>query len=116
MYGTGAIWIDDHDRVAFGHDPLTTHTIKYPKYLKNIAVELYEVIDAIPDEPKGVGAVVRVVDLCHPERNMEAVKTWLEAPWIWVSNDVGSTWDSITRCVLSLDYDYIEVLREGVYL
>ena len=116
-WGNGPSFASDGlPRVSFKNDSAASHIVKYPEYGEDTTVELYEVIDAIPDEPKGVGAVVRVVDLCHPERNMEAVKTWLEAPWIWVSNDVGSTWDSITRCVLSLDYDYIEVLREGVYL
>ena len=108
--------LDGYIRVAFKNDPATSHVIKYPERAKGVTVELYEVIDAIPDEPKGVGAVVRVVNLAHPDQTREAVKMGREFSWVWSDNAFITTWDSITSRVLSLGYDYIEVLSEGVEL
>lgn len=106
----------DYVRVAFRNDPASSHVIRYPSYAKGVAVELYEVIDAIPEEPKGVGAVVRVVNLAHPDQTREAVKMGREFSWVWSDNAFITTWDSITSRVLSSDYDYIEVLSKGVEL
>lgn len=106
----------DYDRVAFSNDPATSHIAKYPEYSKGTTVELYEVIDATPDEPKGVGAVVRVVNLTYPDRVMEAVKIGQEGLWVWEGTDCVLMWESISECVLSQGYDYIKVLSEGVEL
>lgn len=106
----------DLPRVSFWGTPNTTHIIEYPSYETDTTVELYEVIDAIPDEPKGVGAVVRVVNLNHPDRTMEAVKTGQDGSWVWESTDWGMMWESISDCVLSQNYDYIKVLSKGVEL
>lgn len=106
----------DYVRVALKNDPATSHVIRYPSYAKGETVELYEVIDAIPEEPKGVGAVVRVVNLTHPNRALEAVKTGQDGSWVWEGTDAVMFWDFITRCVLSQGYDYIKVLSKGVEL
>lgn len=106
----------DYGRVTLKGDASTSHIAKYPSYAKGTIVELYEVIDAIPDEPKGVGAVVRVVNLTYPDRSLEAVKIGQDGSWVWESNDAVMFWDFITRCVLSLSYDYIKVLSKGVEL
>lgn len=108
--------MDGYDRVAFRNDASASHVIKYPSYAKGATVELYEVIDAIPDEPKGVGAVVRVVNLTYPDRALEAVKIGQEGSWVWESTDAVMFWDFITETVLSQGYDYIKVLSEGVEL
>lgn len=108
--------IDDYVRVAFSNDPATSHVIKYPSYAKDTTVELYAVLDAIPDEPKGVGAVVRVVNLTYPDRALEAVKIGQDGSWVWESTDAVMFWDFITECVLSQGYDYIKVLSKGVEL
>ena len=107
--------MDGYDRVVFRDDLAVPHIVKYP-YSTGTAVELYEVIDAIPEEPKGVGAVVRVVNLDHPHRTLEAVKTGPEGSWVLVGAMLGGSWDSLTECVLSQGYDYIKVLSEGVEL
>ena len=103
-------------RVAFRNDSATSHVIKYPECMESATVELYEVIDAIPEEPKGVGAVVRVVNLTHPDENLWAVKTGPENSGAWIRNGVGMSWESLTECVLLQGYDYIKVLRRGVEL
>ena len=106
----------DLPRVSFWDAPNTSPIIAYPEHSKGTTVELYEVIDAIPDEPKGVGAVVRVVNLTHPDRNMVAVKTGYEGLWAWVGAYPALSWESITGCVISQGYDYIKVLSKGVEL
>ena len=106
----------DYVRVALKNDPAMSHVIRYPSYAKVETVELYEVIDAIPDEPKGVGAVVRVVDLTRPDRNMVAAKTGRDGSWVWEGTDAVVAWESIMRCVISHGYDYIKVLSKGVEL
>lgn len=116
-WGNGPSFATDGlPRVAFRNDSATSHVIKYPECMESATVELYEVIDAIPDEPKGVGAVVRVVHLTRPYRTMEAVKTGYEGLWAWVGAYPALSWESLTECVLSLSYDYIEVLSKGVEL
>ena len=107
---------DGLPRVAFRNDSATSHIVKYPEYENGTTVELYEVIDAIPEEPKGVGAVVRVVHFAHSHRTMEAVKTGYEGLWSWVGAYPALSWDDISECVLSHGYDYIKVLSEGVEL
>ena len=106
----------DYVRVALKNDPAMSHVIRYPSYATGTTVELYEVIDAIPDEPKGVGAVVRVVNLTYPDRALEAVKIGQDGSWVWESTDAVMFWDFITECVLSQGYDYIKVLSKGVEL
>ena len=112
----GGFALDDYGRVSFKNDPATAHVVKCPEYAKDTTVELYEVIDAIPDEPKGVGAVVRVVNPTYPDRSLEAVKTGQDGSWVWEGTDAVMFWDFITRCVLSQGYDYIKVLSKGVEL
>lgn len=104
-----------YDTVTFRDDPSMTHIVKYPAF-DDKTVELYEVIDAIPDEPKGVGAVVRIVDCTRPGRTMEAVKTGRKTSRAWVGKVAVMSWEEIMSCVLSRGYDYIEVLSEGVEL
>lgn len=115
-YLEGNFVLYDYQKVAFRSDQSTSHVIKYPSYAKEVTIELYEVIDALPDEPKGVGAVVRVVDLTHPDRNMVAVKTGQDGSWVWEGTDAMVTWESIMRCVISHGYGYIKVLSKGVEL
>ena len=107
--------IPGHGRVTFRGDPTIPHVIKYHDNVK-VMTELYEVIDAIPEEPKGVGAVVRIVNLTHPDRDLVAVKAGPETSGVWIGNGVGVSWESISECVLSQGYDYIKVLSEGVEL
>lgn len=117
LWGNGPSYATDGlPRVAFRNDSATSHIVKYPEYEKGTTVELYEVIDAIPDEPKGVGAVVHLVNLTYPDRTMVAVKTDREGSWVWESTDAVMFWDFITECVLSQGYDYIKVLSKGVEL
>lgn len=116
QFGSFARLYSDLPRVSFWGTPNTSHIITYPEYSKDTTVELYEVIDAIPEEPKGAGAVVRVVNLTHPDRNMVAVKTGQEGFWVWEGTDGEMMWDAITRVVLSQNYDYIRVLSKGVEL
>lgn len=112
----GGVELDNYDRVIFKHAPSSSHILQRADYAKDTTVELYEVIEAIPDEPKGVGAVVRVVNLDHPDKTMEAVKIGQDGSWVWEGTDGVVTWDSITERVLSHGYGYIKVLSEGVEL
>ena len=114
--GRTSFVLSDYDKVTFKHDSSTSHIARLPEYVEDTTVELYEVIDIIPDEPKGVGAVVRVVNLAHPDQTREAVKMGREFSWVWSDNAFITTWDSITSRVLSSDYDYIKVLSKGVEL
>lgn len=115
-FGDTSFVLADYDKVTFKHDRSTSHVAKCPAYVVDTTIELYEVIDTIPDEPTGVGSVVRVVNLAHPDQTREAVKMGREFSWVWSDNAFITTWDSITSRVLSSDYDYIEVLREGIEL
>ena len=115
-FGSHIRFNSEPPRAYFWGSPNTPHIIAYPEYLKDTTVELYEVIDALPDEPTGVGSVVRVVNLAHPDQTREAVKMGREFSWVWSDNAFITTWDSITSHVLSLNYDCIEVLSEGVEL
>lgn len=107
--------IPSNGTVTFENDPATPHVIQY-HYNPKVSTELYEVIEAIPEEPKGVGAVVRVVNFAHSHRTMEAVKTGYEGLWAWVGAHPALSWEELAECVLSGSYDYIEVLSEGVEL
>lgn len=111
--------LSDYVRVSFLNDTSSSHVIKYPDYSKS-SVELYEVIDAIPDEPKGVGAVVSVSSLDWPHLSRYAVKTSTNWVWTWSLTWSGErqefNWDSISSMVLDGQYDYIKVLSEGVEL
>ena len=116
-WGNGPSFASDGlPRVSFKNDSAASHIVKYPEYGEDTTVELYEVIDAIPDEPKGVGAVVRVVNLTYPDRSLEAVKIGQDGSWVWEGTDAAIFWDSISGCVLSQGYDYIKVLSKGVEL
>ena len=115
-FGSHIRFNSEPPRAYFWGSPNTPHIIAYPEYLKDTTVELYEVIDAIPDEPKGVGAVVRVVNLTYPDRSLEAVKIGQDGSWVWEGTDAAIFWDSISGCVLSQGYDYIKVLSKGVEL
>jgi hypothetical protein len=114
----GGFALDDYGRVSFRSDPATAHVVKCPEYAKDTSVELYEVIDAIPDEPKGVGAVVCVNSLDWRYLSRYAVKTGPNWVWPW-SGPWGRSefnWDSISSMVLDGRYDYIKVLSKGVEL